>query len=266
MTRVACETDVGVERDRNEDEVLCSELETDAFEGHLLVVADGMGGHAGGEMASRVAAKEFEGSLKTELQDGKPVREAFEPSFEKANEEVRNVADENPEYSGMGTTLVVAVVSEEGEVTVGNVGDSRAYFVDTDEDSIEQITEDQSLVQELVEEGVISEEEAEDHPQKNVVSQAIGTNEEVEPDFYNEELDDERLLLCSDGLSDEVPDKAILEAVSSADSVEDATETLIEEAKANGGSDNISVAVAGGEEDIEENEDGGILGAFGFGG
>ena len=261
MTNVACETDVGVERNRNEDEVLCSELDAGDFEGHLLVVADGMGGHAGGEMASRVAAKEFEGSVRTELQDGKPVREAFEPSFEKANEEVRNVADENPEYSGMGTTLVAATVSEEGEVTVGNVGDSRAYFVDTDEDSIEQITEDQSLVQELLEEGVISEEEAEDHPQSNVVSQAIGTDEEVEPDFYEEELNDERLLLCSDGLSDEVSDEAILETVSSADSVEDATETLIEEAKENGGSDNISVALA----EDQDTGDEGVFSLFGFG-
>ena len=264
MTNVACETDVGVERDRNEDEVLCSELDTNTFEGHLLCVADGMGGHAGGEMASRVAAKEFKGSLKSELDEGTELTEAFDVSIERANGKVREIADENPEYSGMGTTLVAAVVSEEGDVTVGNVGDSRAYFVD--EDSIEQITEDQSLVQELVEEGVISEEEAEDHPQSNVVSQAIGTDEEVEPDFYEEELGGEVLLLCSDGLTDEVPDERIFELVSSADSVEEAPDLLIEEAKENGGRDNISVAVAGEEEGGEGSEDSGVLGVFGLGG
>ena len=241
MTRVACETDVGVERERNEDEVLCSELDTDSFTGHLLCVADGMGGHAGGEMASRIAAKEFEGSLKAELEDSTELTGAFDISFERANRKVGEKAEENPEYSGMGTTLVVAVVSEDGEVTIGNVGDSRAYIVD---DSIEQITVDQSLVQELVEEGVISEEEAEDHPQSNVVSQAIGTDEEVEPDFYDEEVDDQTLLLCSDGLTDEVPDERILELVSSSDSVEDASERLIQEARSNGGGDNISVALA----------------------
>jgi serine/threonine protein phosphatase PrpC len=258
MTNVACETDVGVERDRNEDEVLCSELDAGDFSGHLLVVADGMGGHAGGEMASRIAAKEFEGSVRTELQDGKSVREAFEPSFEKANEKVREASEENPEYSGMGTTLVAAVVSEDGEVTVGNVGDSRAYIAD---DSIEQITEDQSLVQELLEEGVISEEEAEDHPQKNVISQAIGTDEEVEPDFYDEDLEGRSLLLCSDGLSDEVSDKEILDVISSSDSIEDAADRLIDEAKSNGGKDNISVALAEGED--TEDEEG--FSIFGFG-
>jgi len=214
MTRVACATDVGVERDRNEDEVLCVELSTYNFD--LLCVADGMGGHAGGEMASKVATEEFKNSLVKELEQGTGTKEASELSYERANQKVREIAEENPEYSGMGTTLVTAVVSQDGEAIIGNVGDSRAYSVDTDEASIEQITVDQSLVQELIEQGTISQKEAKDHPQSNVVSQAIGTDETVEPDFYTESLE-EVLLLCSDGLTDEVDDKVIAEIVTSSE-------------------------------------------------
>jgi protein phosphatase len=106
------------------------------------------------------------------------------------------------------------------------------------------VTEDQSLVRELVEQGTITEEEAETHPQRNVVSQALGTNEEVEPDFYDVSLTDGVLLFCSDGLTEEVDDGKIAEVVGSSGSLEEAGDALVERANENGGSDNISVALA----------------------
>jgi protein phosphatase len=136
----------------------------------------------------------------------------------------------------MGTTLVVALLTD-GEAVLGNVGDSRAYHV---HDTIEQVTVDQSLVQELVEVGTITE--AEDHPQSNVVSQALGTSETVEPEFYRLEIDG-TLLPCSDRLSDEVSDQTISELVTDTPDLESVAEQLVQTANDNGGDDNISIAL-----------------------
>lgn len=138
----------------------------------------------------------------------------------------------------MGTTLVVALLTD-GEAVLGNVGDSRAYHV---HDTIEQVTVDQSLLQELVEVGTITEAEAGDHPQSNVVSQALGTSDTVEPEFYRLEIDG-TLLLCSDRLSDEVSDQMISELVTDTPDLESVAEQLVQTANDNGGGDNISVAL-----------------------
>jgi protein phosphatase len=229
------QTDIGEKRDTNEDDVL-----TASFDGtDLLVVADGMGGHAAGDVASDIATTE----LKEGIGDALPAaREEYERILEEAikaaNEEIHTLASDDPSLSGMGTTVVAALV-DGGEATIANVGDSRAYHIDG---GIEQVTVDQSLVQELIERGEITESEAEGHPQRNVLSQALGSTDNVEPDFYQQTVSG-ALLLCSDGLTEEVSDGRIAETIAETSTLADAAETLIEQAKDNGGSDNITVAL-----------------------
>lgn len=258
------ETDIGRRRETNQDEVLCEKL--DAADGYLLAVADGMGGggHPAGEVASRTAITELREFMKRALddeasegvrsilggigeivtpgsEDEEDLDSLLKDAFEKANDEMRALVEDNPEYEGMGTTLVAAVVRD-GNITIGNVGDSRAYLVG--DDGIEQVTKDQSLVQELVEQGSITEEEADEHRYRSMITQALGTEEEIEPDFYSEELGDDALLLCSDGLTEEVKDEKIQEVLDEEPSIQEAGDRLIELANENGGSDNISVVLA----------------------
>lgn len=227
-------TDVGRQRSRNEDSVFSESLGSGV---HVLGVADGMGGHERGDVASGIAAEGVPERLEGEVSDDGDIGSVIKETVDSVNSEIRSESDSE---DGMGTTLVFGVFHD-GEVTVANVGDSRAYYLN---DGIEQVTEDQSLVRELVEQGTITEEEAETHPQRNVVSQALGTNEEVEPDLYEGLLGDGVLLFCSDGLTEEVDDETIAEVVGSSDSLEEAGDALVERANENGGSDNISVALA----------------------
>lgn len=231
-------TDVGTKRDTNEDAVLTASIEGQ----HLLVVADGMGGHAAGDVASDIATS----NIKEVVEGSLPATEAeyeaiLENAITEANKEIRSHAADDPSLSGMGTTVVAAIV-DGTEATVANVGDSRCYHVD---DDIEQVTVDQSLVQELVEAGEITETEAKDHPQRNVVSQSLGTTDDVDPDFYTQTIAG-TLLLCSDGLTEEVSDSVIARIVSEETALADTAEALVHRANQNGGSDNITVAVCTG--------------------
>lgn len=226
-------TDTGRRRDRNEDAVLRRALDS----GELLAVADGMGGHAEGELASVTALELFETNLFQAIEDGEAISDALTAAVDAANEAVLDGTDP---HSKSGTTLVAAYLDGR-TATLVNVGDSRAYHVTDDE--IEQLTVDQSPVQRLVEDGVLTEEEAKDHPKRNVVSQALGTSLDVEPDVYEHRVTG-TLLLCSDGLTEEVADERIRVIVSASVSLEAAAESLIEQANENGGSDNISVALA----------------------
>ncbi|MFD1594441.1 PP2C family protein-serine/threonine phosphatase, partial [Haloplanus litoreus] len=155
---------------------------------------------------------------------------------ETANDRVRAAATDGRE--GMGTTLVAAAVRD-GEATVVNVGDSRAYHVT--ETTIDRITVDQSVVRNLIEEGVIDPEAADDHPQRHVLAQALGTSDDVDPDVYDRSVRG-TLLLCSDGLTEEVPESAIKAAVVDA-SLDGAVDRLVDAANENGGSDNVSVVL-----------------------
>jgi len=228
-------TDVGRAREINEDSV-CHET-IDGVK--LIAVADGMGGHAAGDVASQTALDEFQETVRTAIADGRTSeREILFDAVERANEAVQAAtADETD--GNMGTTLVAAIAREE-RVMIVNVGDSRAYK--TSEQRINQITTDQSLVNELVEEGSITEAEARTHPQRHVLTQALGTEKSVDPDLYSESING-TLLLCSDGLTEEVPNAQIREIVASADSLKQAGKMLIARANENGGSDNISVAL-----------------------
>lgn len=232
-------TDVGKQRDHNEDAALATALGEDAA---LLAVADGMGGHAAGDVASQLAIDTLRESIVESASEFPPRSEwteRLESVIKDANAKIHDHAAAQPERSGMGTTLVAALVQGR-EAVIANVGDSRAY-AETNA-GFEQVTVDQSLVQELVEQGTISEAEADDHPQRNVVSQALGTDEDVEPDFY-EVTSPQRLLLCSDGLTEEVDDGTIERFVSEREPLADIADRLVARANKNGGSDNVSVVL-----------------------
>lgn len=229
-------TDVGQQRETDEDAALTRDL----GEAHLLAVADGMGGHAAGDVASELAIGTFADTVEAALERGRTEGAAvLREAVAEANTAVHERAAADG-LEGMGTTLVAALVRG-GRALFVNVGDSRAYHID-ERGRIEQVTTDQSLVQELVAQGEITEAKAHDHPQRNVVSQALGTDETVEPDLDSIAFGG-TLLCCSDGLTEEVDDETIATVVDDAMSVQAAAETLITRANAAGGSDNIAVAL-----------------------
>lgn len=229
-------TDTGRVRDVNEDSVYASTGE----DWCLLVVADGMGGHAAGDVASETAIEAFSEFVEPRLTDGaRDVAGLLTSGVTAANDRLREMIADDRSLDGMGTTLIAAVV-EDDTATLVNVGDSRAYHV-TDGD-IKQVTVDQSLVQQLVEQGEITPEEADSHPQRNVVSQALGTEDSVDADVYSVSISG-TLLLCSDGLNEEVPESEIYDIVIGTSDLDGAAEDLIETANSNGGSDNVTVTL-----------------------
>jgi len=233
---VSARTDVGQHKQTNEDAVVTAQF----GDVSLLVVADGMGGHAAGDVASEEATTELEDHVSAAITDGRTDYEAIlEEAIESANERVRERAEADASRSGMGTTVVAAIVGDE-QLVIGNVGDSRAYDI---ADALTQITVDHSIVQELISEGEITPEEATAHPQRHVLTQALGTEGDVEPDFFTPVVEN-YLLLCSDGLTEEVPEEMIREVINDASGIEAATDELVQKANENGGSDNISVILA----------------------
>lgn len=228
-------TDVGPHRDVNEDAVYAADGES----WWLLAVADGMGGHVGGEVASEAAIEAFTDHVEPKLdrREGEERGPLLTEGISGANSRLHELVEEDSALEGMGTTFVAALV--EGQTaSVVNVGDSRAYHV-TDS-GIEQVTVDQSLVQELLDEGSISESEVAEHPYSNVVSQALGTTETLDPDTYEISLTG-TLLLCSDGLSDVVSDAELEEICRSDREFDDVADECIHRAKANGTEDNVSL-------------------------
>ncbi|HZB22669.1 MAG TPA: Stp1/IreP family PP2C-type Ser/Thr phosphatase, partial [Gaiellaceae bacterium] len=221
LGKTAAATDPGRRRRRNEDSFV--------VEPPLFAVADGMGGAQAGEVASRLAAgalKEGEGAIEELIQE--------------ANRRVHRRSMEDPGASGMGTTMTVAVV-EHGIVRIGHVGDSRAYLVRDGE--LEQLTQDHSLVGELVRTGRLSPEEAESHPQRSVITRAVGTDPDVDVDTLTVETrSGDVFLICSDGLTDMVDDRTILQTVEEKRGDLDAVvKTLVKNANKGGGEDNITV-------------------------
>lgn len=219
-------TDIGRVRERNEDSVL--------VDPPLFAVADGMGGHRGGDVASQVALEtmeQLEGERTGSLVDH--VRSANRAVWE------RSLGDER--LSGMGTTLT-AVRVDGDSIDLAHVGDSRAYLLRND--SLRQLTDDHTLVARMVRSGEITEAEAEVHPHKNVMTRALGTEEEVEVDGESIRLEDgDRLLLCSDGLTGMVTEDQIQAILEASPSPQNAAERLVRAANRAGGVDNISVVV-----------------------
>ena len=206
---------------------------------NLFIVADGMGGHNAGDFASRFCVEKFV-ELITKAGSGVISKLSFlETAIRETNEQLIIKATENPELEGMGTTFVMATVSDGNEMDVLNIGDSRLYLIDT---AIRQITEDHSLVAEMVKKGELSKEEARFHPKKNVVTRALSALGVVTPDFFSLKLEKGAIaLLCSDGLSNMLSDAEIFEIISDyREDLSSAVQILIDRANDNGGKDNIS--------------------------
>lgn len=230
-------TDIGQKRSINQDCVYTSELPVGNLP-NLFMVADGMGGHQAGDVASRYTIEQIIKSV-TEDPDQNPVK-ILRNAIEKANKGLIAMAKENRELLGMGTTLVAATVMEDC-LYIANVGDSRLYIIN---DRITQVTKDHSLVEEMVRTGAIDRSEARFHPKKNIITRAVGVKDQVMIDFFDEKLEPEdTILMCSDGLTNMVDDDEIRILVSQQADIAGKAETLIEAANQNGGKDNITVIV-----------------------
>lgn len=232
--QVISRTHVGLVRENNEDALLVREPS-------LFAVADGMGGYAAGEIASRSTIKAFEAathSLRYE-QEEQNIRKVMLEAFDKANTHVYKMAVSNESYSGMGTTMTALYLPGDGHGYCCHVGDSRLYLFRNDK--LEQLTHDHTLVADLKEQGKITDEEAFVHPQRNILLQALGVEETVNADFFSFRLQEgDRLLLCSDGLSDMLRAAEISRIIGCA-GPEQAADKLLEQSLDNGGRDNVSL-------------------------
>lgn len=239
---VAQLTDVGRKRDHNEDNmayVIPKDPQVMAYKGALFIVADGMGGHAAGEVASEIAVDTVSNAYYQD--DNDDVRTSLLQAIRRANAAIHQRAAENMLRSGMGTTCVAAVLR--GNVAyIANVGDSRAYLVRKAQ--IRQVSQDHSWVAEQVRAGLLTEEQARTHAQRNVITRSLGTQPEVEIDFFQEFLEEgDSLILCSDGLSGLVNDEELQRTVEQFGPRESVYH-LVERANENGGPDNITAIVA----------------------
>lgn len=235
----AYRSDVGRVRSHNEDSIAVHELGKQL----VVVVADGMGGHKAGDVASRLAAQAVEEELRhiSVTHTVNELKEQLIESIEKANSRVLQLSQENESLAGMGTTLVVAVIQEE-HVLIANIGDSRAYLVNRD--MCKQLTRDHSLVNELLSMGEITESEAKGHPQKNILVRAVGTDPQVKPDVVLETWNEgDYLLLCTDGLTNMVSDELIHSIIKTEQTTDWKADELIRRALEAGGVDNVSLAL-----------------------
>jgi PPM family protein phosphatase len=228
--RAAVRTDTGRRRRRNEDAYVC--------EPPLFAIADGMGGAQAGEVASGLAA-----AVLAEAAGDERGEDRVRALIQEANRRVFRRSSEDAAASGMGTTMTVALVeADAGTIVLGHVGDSRAYRVRGGE--LEQLTEDHSLVGELRRSGQLSREEAEAHPQRSVITRAVGTEPDVDVDVATIRAEPGDLfLLCSDGLTDMVSDREILSLLEDSDDLDAAARALVDAANRGGGEDNITVVL-----------------------
>ena len=230
-------TDVGKVREVNQDCVFSSTGPVGCLP-NLFIVADGMGGHKAGDIASRLTVDSVVDKLSKV--NSKDYISVITDTIIKVNKEVIDKAAESQDYEGMGTTLVVATVFD-NILKVANVGDSRLYVVGED---IIQITRDHSLVEEMVTNGQLARADARVDKRKNIITRAIGGESKVEAEMFSVELKPEdKILMCSDGLSNMVDDAEILEIINREPDIEKAARMLIDAANENGGKDNISVVI-----------------------
>ncbi|MGB4657807.1 MAG: Stp1/IreP family PP2C-type Ser/Thr phosphatase [Mobilitalea sp.] len=228
-------TDIGERRRINQDYVFCKE-DTIGKLPNLFIVADGMGGHNAGDFASRFSVEFFTQKI-GEKDLVSPVA-LIEDALKETNNVLRSKAQEQSELEGMGTTFVVATIFDK-VMYVANIGDSRLYVIGK---AMKQITEDHSLVEAMVKTGELDRNEARVHPNKNIITRAVGANEEVEPDFFEVELEEgDTVLMCSDGLTNMLEDETIEQIVRENDELTAAGSTLVKRANENGGKDNIAI-------------------------
>lgn len=231
-------TDSGKVRSHNEDSVI---VVKNASSEYLLAVADGMGGHRGGEIASSIAISHI-GKRFMEMGSIGPKEDAIRwisESSKEANALIYKYTNEHPESTGMGTTLVMAIMTSDF-LLFGNIGDSSGYVYKNKQ--LHKITTDHTLVNLLVKSGELTLEEAKDHPRKNVLMRALGANISVEVDIFDVETDVDGIMLCSDGLTNMLDDEQIAKVLSEKSTLEDRLTKLILKSNNRGGTDNISVA------------------------
>ena len=233
-------TDAGKVRSHNEDSVIIVRNQNDDY---LLAVADGMGGHNAGEVASSTAVEVVKGELEKtiDVREHDKIVYNIMSSIDYANTKVYDLSRQDISKAGMGSTFVAAYVVDD-KIYVANIGDSRAYLITKDETI--QITVDHSVVQELVERGSITIEEAAVHPDKNIITRALGTEKFVDADFFEYSLKvGDYILLCSDGLSEMVESSLFSETLEKTEEIEDAAKELVRVANENGGRDNITIII-----------------------
>jgi protein phosphatase len=240
-------TDAGRRRTVNEDSMMVIEAQS-AFDSRqrsrcLMIVGDGMGGHQKGELASSIGVKTVAEMVQPFLLDGEfDFGAGVERAIEEANSRILNYSLNHPECQGMGTTLTAAVI-DGPQLVVGHVGDSRAYIID--DKTITQVTIDHSVVQEKVEKGEITAEQARTHPQRNIITRVVGYYGKVEPAIFRASLTEgDRVLVCCDGLVIHLTDDEIKQVVLQNPDPQEASGKLVALAIERGGQDNISVIVA----------------------
>ena len=230
-------TDAGVVREMNQDYYFSSDTAVGNLP-NLFIVAAGMGGHKAGDYASRYTIERVVASVSRNT--GEEPIAIMKEAINKANELLVAESREDESKSGMGTTLVIGTIIG-NKLFVANIGDSRLYVVGQ---NMRQITRDHSLVDEMVRLGEINADEARVHPDKNIITRAVGTSDHVEADFFEVEITaDDTILLCTDGLTNMVRDDEILDIIKKYDNAQAATMQLVKEANANGGRDNITVMI-----------------------
>ncbi len=230
-------TDVGKKRTTNQDYVYASK-EAIGNLPNLFIVADGMGGHRAGDLASRYTVETFIEDVKNS-DEINPIS-IIESAIRTANRALMEKASESEEYEGMGTTLVVATVVDRS-IYIANVGDSRLYLVNNE---IQQITRDHSLVEEMISLGELDKESARLHEKKNIITRAVGADADLIADFFEVEYSaGDIILMCSDGLSNMIEDNNIKNIINEGTDLSDIAHKLIEVANNNGGKDNIAVVL-----------------------
>jgi protein phosphatase len=228
-------TDTGIQREMNQDYFFASDEPVGNLP-NLFIVADGMGGHKAGDYASRYTTQRIVASVSRSAEE-EPVS-ILKEAIETANRLLIEEAAEDENKKGMGTTLVAATIIDR-KLYIANIGDSRLYVINRD---IRQVTRDHSLVAEMVRIGEVNVSEAREHPDKNIITRAIGAGEDVEADFFEVELEEgDHILICTDGLTNMVEDQMIRDITLQNASLEERVEHLVKKANQYGGRDNITV-------------------------
>ena len=235
--RSSGKTDTGSKRSNNQDSIYYSDKPVGPLP-NLYIVADGMGGHRAGDQASKMAIDIAVDFIKRSTIEN-PIA-VLKRAMIFANNEIYKTASRDPDLRGMGTTMVAAVCQDD-KLFVANIGDSRLYAIGND---IKQITMDHSLLEELIRDGKLERKKGRNHPEKNIITKAMGSKEEVIPDFFEIDINPEdKYLLCSDGLSNMVEDDEIRDIVIDNEDLRDIAQALIDRANYYGGADNISVVI-----------------------
>ncbi len=235
MFQTAFATDVGKKRQNNEDAYLIDEKLA------LFIVADGLGGHNAGEVASWLAVKTIHDYLRNQGTTPDFDAHLLEEAVKKANEVVYRKSLEDKALSHMGTTVVIAHVRQDGKLLLANVGDSRAYMLTNL--FFQLLTDDHTFVFDMLQEGIISAEEARSHPQRSGLLRAVGVDDMVEVDVTELPYHGELVLLCTDGLTDMLTDEEIEKILRSTSDLQETAKMLIESANNRGGKDNITVVL-----------------------